>query len=673
MPPPAPRKSVRDAVPPEKRPTVAMTKAPAPARRTATSRPATAGARDRGTRPPPRRVGALVWIGVAAGVLVLGGVAWLLLGTPPQPTQTKVVAAEPKPTPLPPSPPAAPAAVTAVAKPVTVAAAIPEPATVAAAAVEVPPPPAAKPVAVAKPAPPKDDTEPSDSNRYGKYMHRAGRGPHASVVVATTFGTAGYEEFVDAGALADGTIVAFGNAWGPQFPSTPKPIVLGKGKHLGLSPTTTVKDKKGAEKQVLSQDDPDAAGMIVCYDPALTGVRKVIRFDWGVATITAGLITRDGKDLIIAGRATAAFRALHAKAPIHQIETGAKAGGYEYAGTACTGDIYVMRLGPDGTPQWAWILEAMGKPPEQFWTDAKGAVYFDSAGLKRIGSDGRTLAMISDRTAGKTAKWLAVDPKEGTGFYGGDRNTFTNRQPYRQPYLYKYDGKGSKLWTLWEPDPKKLGSDTPLSLESDSSPRAMDFAPNGDLLVGGWSDGGNSVFPKQATDMTKPATSAGYGMSPWGMKNANSLSHLIRIDPKTLETKAHSWWVCYLPGKNAPNHASIRSLKVMPSGLVAFTGNAATGLIQTPNAFFPPFDETSTLYGGEFVTVFNEDFTHLAFSSYMPGCENLTLGATSDGVLVVSRAKADDGRIPATASPAHKPLHGFGGATDAHIVLLRKP
>lgn len=664
MPPPRPPRRPSPALE-QRQPARPASPRPAPPARTT-------GRDPRSEREEPARPPVGLWIGLAVAVLLVGVVLWSLMRTPRRPPAPDLATVPEPAAEAPAAPATAPASASApAAKPSAASAPVAASAPAAPVAAVAPPPaPRPKPVETAP-----DGPEPPESNRYAKYMHRAARGPHAVVVAATPFGTAGHEEFVDAGALADGSIVAFGNAWGPQFPSSPTPTVLGSGRHLGLPPTVTVKDKKG-DRQVLSSDDPDMAGMLVFYDASLSAVRRVVRFDWGVASISAGLVTRDGTDLVIAGRATAAFRAVHAKAPVRDVQPPpAKSGAYDYQGTACTGDVYVMRIRPDGTPVWAWILEAVGRPPEQFWLDRQGAVYFDSAGLKRIAGDGRALTLISDRAAGRTAKWLAIDPADGNGFYGGDRNTKTNREPYRQPYLYKIDGTGAKLATLWEPDPKQLGSDTPIHLESDSSPRAMDFAADGDLLVGGWSDGGNSVFPRQALDMTRPASGAGFGMSPWGMKGANSLTHLMRIDPRTFETKAHTWWACYLPASNAPNHASIRSLRVAPVGVVAITGKAATGLIQTPNAFVPRFDDVFTGYGGEFVTVFNEDFTRLRFSSYLPGCENATIGTTADGVLVVSRATATDNRQPPSTFPAPgvKPLQAHGGAHDAHIVLLRAP
>jgi hypothetical protein len=209
----------------------------------------------------------------------------------------------------------------------------------------------------------------------------------------------------------------------------------------------------------------------------------------------------------------------------------------------------------------------------------------------------------------------------------------------------------------------------------------MAWSKSGELLVSGWSDGGNSVFPRQALDWHKPATGGGMGLQTWGMKRASSLGHIMRIDPKTWETKSHTWWAAFIPGwfssardRGAPNGLSIEQIRVLNDGSVAIAGGSATGLIQTPNAFWlDPM--TGNKYGGAYVSVFLPDLSNLLFSSYLPGCTPVAIGATRTGVAIVSRSTGDDaspGRP--TSSPIKKAIQKeFGGHTDAHIVVLELP
>jgi hypothetical protein len=329
--------------------------------------------------------------------------------------------------------------------------------------------------------------------------------------------------------------------------------------------------------------------------------------------------------------------------------------------------------------EWLWTLEKNNDPPDALFTDNAGAVYFDAAGLRGVSPDGKELKLFSPRTGTGQAKWLGVDPLDGTAYFGGDRNSSTGREPYRNPHFYKINAQNEIVWRLWEFPSREIGADD-CRLVSDSSARALAFAKDGDLLIGGWSDGGNSVFPRQATDWRKKATGAGMGMETSGMKGASSLAHIMRIDPKTRETKSHTWWASYIPSwftdprhRGAPNFANIRQIAVLDDGSVAITGGAATGLVQTPGAFWED-PMTGEKYGGDYVAVFRPDLSNLKFSSYLPGCSGAALGTWRNGLIVVSRSKGNDGQPKPAPSPAANAIQkDFAGGTDAHIILLENP
>lgn len=566
----------------------------------------------------------------------------------------------------------------AMAATASLAAAAPQaktsPATAAPATVAAPP---ANPAGEGK----ATDTGIKSGGRHGEYSRKAAAGPHADVVAATFFGSEGCEEFVDAGGLPDGTIVAFGNAWGPRFVTRPDSVVLGQGRHSGLP--ALKKDSKG--KTSLSYDNPDSAGIMVFFAEDLGAVRKIVRMDWGVANIRAGQVVDGGRGLVIAGQCHPAFgtfsRAFAAVNTMPFAEAPPDPKKKRPAAPAVRPDVYIARFAADTLkPQWVWVLEKNGNPPENIFADREGAIYFDAGGLRRISPDGAALKLVNSKANSGTARWLGVDSSDGGVFFGGDRNTHTGQQPYRQPYMYKFDPAGRKLVTLWEPDPKTIGSATG-GLESDSSPRAMAWARSGDLLVAGWSDGGNSVFPRQALDWRKPAAGAGMGMQTWGMKNANSLGHIMRIDPKTWETKAHTWWAAFIPSwfsdpkhRGAPNFVNIGQIVVLNDGSVAVAGSAATGLIQTPNGFWVDAMD-GRKYGGSYAALFLPDLSNLLFSSYMPGCQSVSLGVTRRGVVAVSRSTGGDGdEVRPTMSPAKNAIQKeFMGGTDAHIVVFELP
>jgi len=533
------------------------------------------------------------------------------------------------------------------------------------------------------------------AGRFEDLTKRFAKGEKAVPVTATFFGGADHEEFIDAGQLPDGSIVAFGNATGPTFPASPQPVVLGKGQHLGLTPLADKNRTSGA----LAQENPDLAGLMVFYDETLTRVIRVVKFDWGVASFSLGMVSGDGKALLVAGRCTAAFRDLAKSTrqfnvepltmPADPVAVDPKkkprppsVGPYDFRGVRHPGDVFVARLSLTGDRvEWVWVFEGMRTPPEKLWTDKTGALYFEVRGMRRISTDGKKAELIHPKSSSGQAGWLAVDPHDGGLYFGGDRNTSTGYQPYRQPYLYKFDQKQERLWTLWEPVPSECAcGGTGNGLCSDSAVRGVSFLPNGDLLVQGWSDGGNSVFTRQPKSWRDPAGHSSLGMDSWGMKVANSLSYLMVIDSKTHRQKTYTLWLAYIPDtfadarhRGAPNGTSINSLTGLVDGSIAIAGGSATGLIQTPNALcILPTDGRK--FGGAFVAILNKDLNDLLFSSYLPGCDRVSIAPTRKGVIAVSRSDGGDPNGPLGTTPVLRPIQGKPqGGSDGHILLLSLP
>ncbi|HXG60643.1 MAG TPA: hypothetical protein VNO22_04675 [Planctomycetota bacterium] len=533
-------------------------------------------------------------------------------------------------------------------------------------------------------AAPQAGQEVRRKGRFEGYTERASRGPKMKPVAATYLGGPSDEEFFAVRVLGDGTIVAFGNAWGPSFPVPA--VVWGRGEHRGLKAFGT--DSRG--RPFLRPENPDIAGMVALYAPDASHLRKVFRFDWGVASLSAATVSSDGRAFLLAGRATAAFRAVPPTVrtvPPASEPPGKNAsrttGPYEYEGVSCPGDVFICRMSLEGKAEWAWVFEGAGRPPEEIWTDREGFVYADVRGLIQVAPGGSSWKRLSEMAGGGQARWLAVDPDDGSAYFGGDRNTHTGKEPWRQPYLYKFDREGRRVWKLWEWAPRSLRDGVTPGLQglvADSSVRALDRGPDGDLYVGGWSDGGNSVFARQPTDAARGVPPAPWSMDGSGMKGANSLAHIVRIDGSSLEAKSHVLWVAYFPADfsdarkaGSPNGARIRQIQVCPDGAVAVAGSAASVLVQTPGAFYR-YPGGGRGYGGECVVVYDAGFENLLFSSYLPGYENARLWPTGRGIVVVGRTKGRDDEPEATPTPVLNAIQKEpGGGRDAHLLLLEKP
>ena len=633
----------------------------------------------------PDRGPLLVALG-ALLALIAGVLIYLAMRPKPQPVAVQPTAPPPAPVveakPEPPPPVAPPVPEVKIAPPQP-----PPPA-------PSPPPPEKKPE---PPPPPKPAPRPAppveaptgatvgmkSGGRHGEFSKKVAVGPHMKLSAATYFGSPGYEELVEVGSLPDGAIVAFGNAAGPQFPPGPAPAVLGSGRHTGQPAMTT--DNRGREH--LNPNNPDLAGLIAFFDEELSALKQVVRFDWGVASIRAGMVTGDGQALVVAGRCGPQFGSFARQAgKVQRLPYQAPdpaAGGKRSrpaADPSAPADVYVARFSASGRPEWVWVLEKLNTPPEDFFTDKAGAIYFDVRGLRKLTSDGRELKLLSSRSQDGPRRWLGVDPEDGSAYYGGDRNLPTGREPYRNPFLDKVGPDGKTVWTLWNFPSREIGGND-CRLVSDSSPRSVVFAPDGTMFVGGWSDGGNSVFPRQPTDWRKPAKGMGMGMSTWGMRGANSLCHIMRIDPRKKETEAHMWWTGYLPtwfaeekARGAPNGLSVRTMKVLASNALAIAGGAGTGLVQTPGCFWQD-PVTGDKYGGEYVAVFRPDLTNLLFSSYLPGCSAASLSGCRKGLVIASTSNGKDGtQDRPTATPVLNAIQKeFQGGTDGHILLLAMP
>lgn len=513
-------------------------------------------------------------------------------------------------------------------------------------------------------------------SRYDEFTKAAAAGPHMRLAAATYFGSPDGEEFVGGGALADGNILAAGNLTGPAVPAAGKTIRLGTGTRRDLDPYL-YKEKANSRRAngEFHPDNPDLAGFFVVFAPDLSEARRLIRFDWGVASVSAAQVGADGKSVILAGRATPAFRELDG---VKVLPCGDAR--WEYGEVDLPADVFIARLSAaDGRVEWAHVLAGAGAPPRKLWSGAAGEIFLPAGGLHVVSADGRALRRVSERADEGQGRWVGINPRGGHAYFGGDRNTRTNKEPWRQPFVLEHDLQGQLLQRFWEATPKEVGSDAG-GLESDSSVRAVAFRPDGNAVVLGWSDGGNSIFTRQVGDWhTEGVADAALGMSPWGMKSANSLGHLMLVDFAKGRTLAHAWFAAFLPAnfvdvraRNAPNHVSFEDLELLPGDTIATCGAAASGLIQTPGAFRPdPGDGEK--YGGSFLSVFAPDLSRLMFSSYLPGSGTPHLVAHPRGLLVFSRTRSDDGRTPPSALPANTAQKHAGGATDGHLMLLELP
>jgi hypothetical protein len=494
--------------------------------------------------------------------------------------------------------------------------------------------------------------------RYHQHCKKAkGSDGGVQAVAATYFGGPGAEAFVAAGIAADGSVVAVGNAWGPAFPKTGNPAVIGTDRFVQAD----IYDKK----KRLNHANPNVAAFVVRYAPGLDGIRSVVRMGWGNASASHATIASDGT-VYLSGRCSEALRAaVGAKAEIVPPPDGKGKGS----------DLYLAALPPKASaPAWVKIFERAEEASNRAERHVRGQpgvrALQRGAGEIVLVAHGRLYALdlktkkLREVAPMKGGVLHAVDA-DGNAYLGGDENSNTGREPWRKPFLYKVDRAGKVLWEVWRWNSKTVGTDK-YRLVSDSSVRHVGFA-QGRMVVSGWSDGGNSVFNRQPTDLDANLKYKGFIDSLWGA-GVGTFSRLMLLEndpPKLLEG---SIWCSFLTSKNKPNSAAIDAMEVLADGRVVVGGGSSFALVETPDAWVKTFPEGT---GGANVSILSADLKDLLFSTTLPTAERtVALGSAGTRLILACRAKAaeaDDARKPVLVKPLQPKV---AGAWDGYLLLV---
>jgi len=492
------------------------------------------------------------------------------------------------------------------------------------------------------------------------------------ITAATFFGTKSPEEFLGVVETPEGDVVAVGNSWGPPLPrGIPDEQVLGTDGRwdVPLYPLDQDRDEKG-NLAPPPEENPNRTGIMVCYSPDLKKIRKLVRFGWGIASITAAEYMSDGS-VVVAGTATRNFRSVAKNAGLLKIYPKRRYSGYgpiEYEKNTQPGDCYVAKLDAGLRKfQWIWIFEGHRVPPAKIWEGPKGSVVFECRTLKSITKDGLKMWEVMKIMSTGRRMVLGVHPLDGRIMIGGDYHHSTGREPWRKPVLDLYDA-GGKPWARFYDWHGPLVGHNGLRLVSDSAVRKGNFMPNGDIILYIWSDGGNSVATCNPVDIRGHIPRSGLRMSMAGA-TVGSFCHLVRFNPDDYRDCSYTLWAAYLTFK--PNSIFVGTIAGASDGRILLSGRAAGFLVQTTTRWFRAGDHYNvwrTAEGktggikykkngwpdfigvggrGEFSTVFSPGFTNVLWSSCLAKCGHKQMRETTRGVAAVSvctGAKRDDGR-----------------------------
>lgn len=535
------------------------------------------------------------------------------------------------------------------------------------------------------------DAPPAGAKRLAAFARKAADGRKLKVLAATYFGSAGVDEFVAVGAQADGTIVAFGNLYGPAVPATPvKHVVLGGARRLAINEFVGGRefmwDGSRTVRSPIDRSCPNQAGVIVRYTADLREVLGVTRFAWGTACIDHAAVAPDG-GLYVSGRSTKQFRALAAETKAVRtvpVPAGHRFGEVFYQGHWLVGDSYVAKLAADASRlQWACVFQGHRRA-SPLWPDAAGGVSFDIDGVKHLSADGKTLTAVRfDRLVetGPAMGVLAVAPGDRTVLRGGHRLTATGKETWRQPLLLIYDADGQSRGRLYGWQPGLVGH-ADFRLTAHAGFTGARYAADGSVWLCGWASGEDTVLARMPADLDAAAPRDAFGMDLTGSTGGRS-PQFIHLDPKTRQVKMRAVFAAYGlkmdsrgRGAEAPAGVAITSLVPLAGGGLAFAGRSQPFCVQTPGAFHVARDfrwAGPAPGAGDFVAVFDGTFANLMFSSALPACQVTGVCEAKGGLAVVCRSTGlgEDNQCPPTIAPAQG-RYG-GGRYDGYVMLIEKP
>jgi hypothetical protein len=503
--------------------------------------------------------------------------------------------------------------------------------------------------------------------RYHQHCAKAkGSDGQVKAIAATYFGGPSAEELVAVGWAQDGGVLVVGNAWGPEFVAEPSATVIGEDRY------TTAEAVADEAKGRLNYDNPNTAGFVVRFSPGLRRVASLTRFGWGNATANKALFGRGGA-IYLSGKCTAAFAEYAQQEELirHTVSPpeGAKASG---------GNLHLSRLAADGKRlEWALVFEQAEGWSSQ-WEGRQGdkhhpglrvaersdgsLVFVAYDRLHVLTPDGKGLKQLSETRGGVL---LATAAEDDSVYLGSDVNTNTGREPWRQPFLTKYDREGKVLWEAWRWDSKTVGADK-YRLVSDSGIWGTVRGPDDRRLVWGWSDGGNSVFLRQPFSLDDSPNSKGSFIdSLWGA-NVGKFSWLMQLDEEEREVTQVANWCSFLTTRNKPNSSMIHNATVLADGRVAFVGSSSFALVESPDAWVRAFPEGA---GGAYFALLSADLRDLLFSSTLPAASGpMALAQAGTQLVVGGKARpADPERGPVLVNAIQG---ACAGPMDGYILLI---
>ncbi|MBI5831777.1 MAG: hypothetical protein HZB16_05605 [Armatimonadetes bacterium] len=501
----------------------------------------------------------------------------------------------------------------------------------------------------------------AQETRYHQLSARAKGSDGAIKIIASTWlGGPGAEELVAACYQPSGALLAVGNAWGPRLPGArvwgpdnyrDAPVWSDPGRHL------------------LDHANPNRAGCVWRLSPDLAKVEAMVRLGWGMGVFTSAAVGADGA-LYLGGLGRDPFVNWARPQP------GAKLG--PPSPMAAGGSaLFVMRCRADLTAvDWIAVFERGERQAADVERPVGGRVgaRFRILGERELVAQayGRLYSLNAGSGAArelgptKGGMLLAADPRQGRIYTGGDEPAFTGREPWQRPLLTAYDRVGRAQWQYWRWDGRQVGPDA-YRLVADSSVRGLTPLAEGKVLAWGQSDGGNSVFGRQPTNLDQPAPVRQGFVDSLAGAGAGSYGWLLAVDTAKAEVYAATHVASFQPSQDKPNSSRIDGACLLGGRRVAVVGSAAFAFVESPDAWVRTGPEGG---GGPYFAIYSETLGDLLFGSLLPGVDGpLAMARRETRVAIVGTGVAPVDPA-ATRPPLIAPRQAeLAGAADGYVLV----
>ncbi|MCC5843866.1 MAG: hypothetical protein JJU05_06400 [Verrucomicrobia bacterium] len=455
------------------------------------------------------------------------------------------------------------------------------------------------------------------ANRFQEYTEQYANPPDAARPLAASYlGGSGDEYLIAGDFLPDGTLYLAGNAFGPEFDLQGHALpVLGTDQR---PPRFEMPMRNDSPRPPKSWEHRDGAAFIVRLAPDYSRITRAVRFPWGAGVLT-DLVTDPRGNIYITGLVGGNFNSVGASRRVaHESFEG-------------DGETFIGKLKPDLSGfDWLIRFQDHNQNTPQLRHIGNGIISYVGNNGMHFNADGE---ISKAAHVGVTTGW-----QRGVCFitFAQVRGNFdrsrTGWEPWHRPFVHIMNPDQSLRFRFYQWHSRTVGTNWS-RLVSDSAMRMAAFDRKGQPVIGGWSDGGNSVWAHVPYDLTRPAgrairettgQSTGLPFSTWGA-GVGSFLHLNRLDFETGNPLTYSLFIAYLSSRNAPSSVSGDNLDFSVDNDLFLSGSSAYGLIQTRDHVVNTLDYESDYIGGQFFAVLSENWNNIRYSSAVPGSGQVDL------------------------------------------------